>query len=97
MVRTPIDKRSKKANDFIEGADSPSPVQQHQENLSVQERIERRRQGRSYPLYTMRGTESQHELIKYAAKQMGLSQNALLQKYVLEVLEVEFGEAVSIK
>lgn len=83
------------AEAFINGADFPSPSQENQERLSVEERLEKRAEGRNYPLYTLRGTESQHRLIKYAAEKHGISQNKLIQKYLLEVLEEEFGKNVS--
>lgn len=95
-LRLPNNDKTKHVEDFINGADSPSPVQENQEKLSVEERLEKRAEGRNYPLYTLRGTESQHKLIKHAAEKHGISQNKLIQKYLLEVLEEEFGDNVPV-
>lgn len=95
-LRLPNNDKTKHVEAFINGADVPSPAQENQEKLSVEERLEKRAEGRNYPLYTLRGTESQHKLIKYAAEKHGISQNKLIQKYLLEVLEEEFGDNVSV-
>lgn len=95
-LRLPNNGKDPQVEAFINGADLPSPAQENQEKLSVEERIAKRAEGRNYPLYTLRGTESQHNLIKYAAEKHGISQNKLIQKYLLEVLEQEFGDNVPV-
>lgn len=87
--------RKKPVNEaaFVEAAEK-STTTSSEANLDATERVSARAAGRKYAIYTLRGTEAQHELLKYAAKQKGMSQNELIAHYVLTPLEDEFGSEV---
>lgn len=102
MASTFRQRATNKEDAFIEAAETSKAKQtteaaQGTEVQSVEQRIEQRAQGRKYPFYSLRGTESQAELLKYAAKKKGMSQNELVLTYLFEALEVEFGSEVPIK
>lgn len=94
---------SKNEDAFIEAAEAPrSSISEPEQGAdksadSPEARLEKRAAGRKYGIYTLRGTESQAELLKYAAKQKGISQNELISHYLFEAIEFEFGADVPIK
>lgn len=90
---------------FIEAAEAPRTISDRSESNratstssdTTASRLVKRAAGRKYGLYTLRGTESQGELLKYAAKQKGMSQNELISHYLFEAIESEFGADLPIK
>lgn len=87
---------------FIEAAEAPRSISEPEQGAdksadSPEARLEKRAAGRKYGIYTLRGTESQAELLKYAAKQKGMSQNELISHYLFEAIEFEFGADIPIK
>lgn len=61
---------------------------------SLKDRITSRGSGRKYTLTTLVGTEKQHDLLKYAAKKLGISQSEVIRRYLFESLEKDFGESL---
>lgn len=93
---------SKNEDAFIEAAEAPRSIPEPEQGTdqsadSPEARLEKRAAGRKYGIYTLRGTESQAELLKYAAKQKGMSQNELISHYLFEAIEFEFGADIPIK
>lgn len=87
---------------FIEAAEASRTISEPEQGAdksadSPEARLEKRAAGRKYGIYTLRGTESQAELLKYAAKQKGMSQNELISHYLFEAIEFEFGADIPIK
>lgn len=86
-------KRKVSADEFIEAAEAPAAPSQQE--LPQQNQAEARAsKGPKFGIYTLRGTESQRELLRYAAKKKGISQNEVIASYLFAALEEEFGEEV---
>jgi hypothetical protein len=90
-----LTEKERKVEEFVNGAEPPgdAPLSAR---LSPEERAERRARGRRFPLYTVRGTEGQDALIKYASEKLGISQNQVYLRYVLNALEEEFGSELPV-
>lgn len=78
--------------EFVAGAEPAT-----QSTRTVKERAELRAAGKRVSLYTVRGTEKQDKLIKYAAERLHISQNEVYLRYVLGPLEEEFGADLPIE
>lgn len=72
---------------FIAAAEAPSA-----ESLSVEQRINKRAEGRYFGLISYRGTEEQKALIDFAAKEAGLSKQKLIEEILMPELEKRYGE-----
>lgn len=106
MVR----KRSttKSADAFIEGAENDAPWKQEgvaelgqkkpvEMPSEAKERVKvRAKASLKRGIYTIQATESQKELMNYAAEQLDISKARLLERYFFTALEEEFGADVPI-
>lgn len=107
MVR----KRSteKTADDFIEAAEKDASWKQEETPVAVKkaqavemsadtkERVKARAKASlKRGIYTIQATESQKELMNYAAEKLDISKAKLMERYFFTALEEEFGNDVPI-
>jgi hypothetical protein len=63
------------------------------EELTIDQRVERRAQGRYFNATSYRTTEEQKELLKFAAAQSGKSVQAYMEDIIMPTAERDFGQA----
>ena len=71
---------------FISEAEEP-----RSDELTVEQRVERRAQGRYFNSTSYRTTEEQKELLKFAAERSGKSVQAYMEGIIMPATEKQFG------
>ncbi|MGP5558842.1 hypothetical protein ACTXN7_11610 [Corynebacterium flavescens] len=72
---------------FVDAAESPRP-----DEMTVQQRIEKRAQGRYFNATSFRTTEEQKELLKFAAQRSGKSVQQYMEGILMAELERAYGQ-----
>lgn len=89
-----LKKRSRISEDeFIDGAEKDQSWQQNEDpdQRALANAKKRASSGRKFSIYSIYGTEQQKELLSRAAEEQDITQAKLIQRYLFERLEKEYG------
>lgn len=78
--------KAAEADDFINSAEAPSS-----DEMTVEQRIELRADGRYFNAATYRATDKQIDLLRFAAKESGKSLQRYMEDILMDETETKFG------